>query len=152
MELINYTLTSIVSFLGLILGIILAYIAKEELKQGKKYFIFLQKVILTLIFFFIFYYLKLNIFFIIILSLIFFILIYLYNEKIKTYYIYPFLAILFYFSSKNVELFKIQAFLIFLYGFPTGSLLTKVKKRNYLEIFIKHISFIIISLILFLIF
>lgn len=135
------------------MGIILAYIAKEELKIGKKYFILLQKVILTLIpSFFLFYLLKENISLLILSILMFSILINSYNQKIKTYYIYPVLALIFYFSSKNIDLFKIQAFLIFLYGFPTGSLLTKVKDKNYIKIVLKNISFIVIALFFFLIF
>jgi len=153
MQLINYTLTLTVSFLGLILGIILAYIAKEELRPGKKYFILLQKIILTLIpSFFLFYLLKENISLLIISLLMFSILINSYSKKIKTHYIYPILALIFYFSSKNIDLFKIQAFLIFLYGFPTGSLLTKVTKKNYIGIVLKHISFIVIGLLLFFVF
>lgn len=150
MQFINYALTSITSFLGLIIGITLAYIAREELKDGKKYFIILQKVVLGLIFNF--YYFKLNIFLLIFFLMISLLLIYLYIEKLKTYYIYPILAILFFLSSKNIELFKIQAFLIFLYGLPTATLLTKVTKRNYFDIVLKHISFIIIALLLFLLF
>lgn len=155
MNFINYTLTLIVSFLGLILGIILAYIAKEELRPGKKYFILLQKVVLTLIlsfFFYFFLFFKKNYFLLVLSLLVFFILIYFFIEKVKTYYIYPILALIFFFSSKNIDLFKIEAFLIFLYGFPTGSLLTKVTKKNYIEIVIKHISFIIVALLLFFLF
>ncbi len=153
MEIINYTLTLIVSFLGLVIGIILAYIAKEELRAGKKYFILLQKVILTLIpSFFLFYFLKKNISLLIISILLFSMLINSYNKRIKTHYIYPFLALIFFFSHKNIDLFRLEAFLIFLYGFPTGSLLTKVTKKNYVKIVLQHISFVVIGLLLFILF
>lgn len=39
----------IVSFLGLIIGMIIAKFTKEELKQGKKYFILIKKTILLII-------------------------------------------------------------------------------------------------------
>jgi len=150
MNLINYTLTLIVSFLGLILGIILAYIAKEELKPGKKYFILLQKVILTsIVAFLFFYWSNKNIFLFIICLFASFILIYFFIEKIKTHHIYKVLGLIFYFSSKDIEIFKIQAFLIFLYGLPTGSLLTKVTKRNYFRVILNHTYFIIIALLSF---
>ena len=149
MNLTDYTLTLTASFIGLILGIILAYIAKEELRPGKKYLILLQKLTLTLIMIFMFYQLKLNIYLLIISSWISALVIYLFIERIKTNYIYPVLALIFYLSSRNIVLLKIQAFLIFLYGFPTGSLLTKVTKKNYISTVLEHISYMVIALFLF---
>src|SRR3989338_1294893 len=44
MQIINYFLASIISYLGIALGMTLAYIAPEEQKPGKKYFAILKYV------------------------------------------------------------------------------------------------------------
>ena len=46
MPLLNYTLTAIIANAGIILGIILAYIAEEEIKPGKNYLIILKNIII----------------------------------------------------------------------------------------------------------
>jgi len=48
MEILNLILGLIIAVLGLPIGFILAKIAKEELKPGKKYFKWMQGVILVL--------------------------------------------------------------------------------------------------------
>ena len=55
MELIMFLLINAISFLGIACGVSLAYMAKEELNQGKRFFIALQLVLMSLIIFFIFY-------------------------------------------------------------------------------------------------
>ena len=49
MELINYVLVLIVSFLGLFVGNVLALFSKEELKPGEKWFKVLGWVFFVLI-------------------------------------------------------------------------------------------------------
>ena len=45
MEFLTYIFTSLIVYFGLILGGITAYMARDELKQGKKYFILRDSVI-----------------------------------------------------------------------------------------------------------
>ena len=154
MDFINYSLTNLIVFFGLIIGIILAYIAPEELKDGKKYFIFLQNFLLLLILFFLLYLYKFNLALNILISLALFFLLYFYlnnkkHQKIK-YIDYAFLGIIFYLSAKNTSLFLVQSALIFIYGFPAGSLLLKIKKKNILKVFLRNVSFVVISLGIFL--
>lgn len=154
MNLLNYSLTALISYSGLFIGFILALIAKEELKAGKKYFIQLQKIILLLIFIFLIIFIKLNY---TLFLLIFIIIIGLkkygkkdFNELV---YIYIILGIIFYLSSKNSNLLAIESSLIFLYGLPTGSLLykDKDKKETILNI-LKNSGFVFLAIILFLLF
>ena len=158
MEVLTYFLTGIITYLGLGCGIGLAYIAKEELNDGRKYFILSQNIILPLIIFSFLYFLKVNLIIDITLSIISFICLYYFNNlkndnfKKNFYYIYLILGIIFFISSKNNNFFIVESSLIFLYGFPTGSLIIDVKKKNFFEILLKTISFIFISIILFLIF
>ena len=158
MEVLTYFLTGIITYLGLGCGIGLAYIAKEELNDGRKYFILSQNIILPLIIFSFLYFLKVNLIIDITVSIISFICLYYFNNlkndnfKKNFYYIYLILGIIFFISSKNNNFFIVESSLIFLYGFPTGSLIIDVKKNNFFEILLKTISFIFISIVLFLMF
>ena len=53
MEILNYVLAIIFSFFGIFAGMLLGYIAKEELRAGKKYFVWMQNILLILGLFFI---------------------------------------------------------------------------------------------------
>lgn len=153
MNLLNYSLAAIISYLGLFVGFILAITAKEELKAGRKYFIFLQKIILLLIFVFLLIFVKLN--YLLVLLILVFIVIYISKRK-KEFnelpYIYIILSIIFYISSKELNLFVIESSLIFLYGLPTGTLLTRKSKVGSIVNILKNVGFVIIAIILFLIF
>jgi len=152
MNFLNYTLTALISYLGLVVGIILAIIAKEELKKGKKYFIFLKKIILLLVFIFLIIFIELN--YIILLLILPFIGIYLLKNKIdfnELPYIYIILAVIFYLSSKTLNLFIIESSLIFLYGIPTGSLLYQKDKKQSMINILNNVVFVLIAIIIFLI-
>ena len=155
MNVLNYSLAAIISYLGLSIGLILAIIAKEELKAGKKYFILLQKAILLLIFIFLIYFLKFNLINLIIVLLFIFIYLikYYWNKRInESFYIYLILSIIFYISSKSLNLFIIESSLIFLYGLPTGTLLTTKNKKESIINILKNMLFIILAIILFFLF
>ncbi len=153
MNLLNYSLTAVIAYMGLFIGFILAIIAKEELKAGKKYFILLQKIILLLIFVFLLVFIELS--YIPILLILAFILISILRSK-KEFnelpYIYIILAIIFYLSSKQLNLFIIESSLIFLYGLPIGTLITKKSKKETVMALLKNIGFVLIAILLFLIF
>lgn len=154
MQFINYLLTGIIAFLGLGAGIALAYIAPEELKDGKKYFILLQNFLLALILFFLLYFYRFNIILNIAFSLALLLLLFFYlntktSQKIR-YIDYVFLGIVFYLSAKNTNLFLLQSALMFIYSLPAGSLLFNIKKKNIFNVILKNVSFVVISLGLFL--
>ena len=141
---LSYFLASIISFLGLLVGIILIKLAPEEQKPGKKYFILIKKIILFLIIALFFIYLKINL--IILFLLLIITLIMLANKKItleSSLLVYLMLGVFFSLSSKFIDLFIIESTLIFLYGIPTASIAIKVKKKNYSEIFLKNIWFFV---------
>lgn len=163
MQILNYFLASIISYLGIALGIILVYIAPEEQKPGEKYLYFLKFIFfISILLFLLFYYYK-NIF-IVLLIIIFLIIFVLLNNKSKisnlkkinklndinkSLIAYFILAIIFYLSYKNINLFIIESSLIFLYGATNASLLTNLKNKNFVEILLKHLFFIIITISLF---
>jgi hypothetical protein len=138
MNILNYSLTAVVSYLGLFVGFILAMMAKEEMKDGRRYFVFLLVFI------------RLN--YILVLLILVFIVVYLLKRKNELVYIYMILGVIFYLSSKTLNLFVIESSLIFLYGIPTGSLLTKRDKKESLIGILKNVGFVVVAVVLFLVF
>ena len=152
MQFINYFFASIISFSGLIIGLMLVKIAPEEQKPLEKYLIIARRVILFIIFVFIMLYYLNNGFYILTLIVYFAFLLFMEykaNDMLKkSMFIYAVLGILFFLSSKNTNLFTIESSLILLYGLPAASLMCKRKENNNKIIFY-NIVFIIIANILF---
>lgn len=144
MEILNYFLIAVVISTGLILGRILAKIAKEEIKPGRKYLIILQKIIFCSILILLMYLNKTNVHYIWIGSVIIFAYLLFFNELCPGQ-IYLFSGILFYLFSKT-DYFLPASALIFLQGLPIGTLL---KKNKILALSI--LLFLAVSIILFLI-
>ena len=154
MQLLTYSLISLISFSGLFAGMLLAFAAKEELNPGKKYFLLLQKLTLLLILIFLVNSFDIKLYLRIIIYVLF---IFLMTFNLKSQLIYPAIAVVFFLSSKNPDLFVINSILIFFYGFPTGSLfakkLIKEKKSSvFKKIFLNYFWFIVIAIALKLIF
>jgi len=132
MEVLNYLLALIISFSGLFVGMFLGRIAKEELKQGKKYFILLQHLLFSLVIFFILLIID-NIYLALTAVLVF---IFSYKAELSSKIAYPLLGLFFYFSSASREMILINSALTFLYGFPAGSLLKNKKDILFYSLFI----------------
>tara|TARA_Y100000310_G_scaffold209958_1_gene210570 strand:- start:865 stop:1329 length:465 start_codon:yes stop_codon:yes gene_type:complete len=151
MQPITYILTLAVAYFGIVGGLILGKIAEEELKEGKKYFVLLQNVLVALALTFMLMFNKLNI---IVSSVIgagvFLFLIYLKKRYEKLYIpkiAYVLFGIMFYFSSKMKSLFILESILIFLYGLPTGSL---DFKKKVVKTLLGYSPFVILGLVLYL--
>jgi len=141
MEIITYFPAALISYLGLLLGIILIVLAPEEQKPGKKYFIILKKILfLTIILFLLLFY---NINLILSLALLALLVLLLNKRNFleNNAIVYFLLGILFFLSSKITNLFVIESILIFMYGIPTASLIFNIKKKNYYETLIWNILF-----------
>lgn len=138
----------IICFLGIYVGLLIGWMAKEELKQGKKYFVILLKSLFVLIIFFIFYELGLEILAYISLVVIGLLLFSL-KESYEQLLFYA-SAILLFISLIYDSL--IVPGLVFLMGFPIGTLyLYKKKKKAWLLIkglFIEYYWFLIIIVVL----
>jgi len=141
---ISYFLASIIAYLGLLLGVILIRLAPEEQKPGKTYFILLKKILFFIIIVTILFIYKVNI--IVTTLILVFTIILILNKKInleKSNRVYFFLGIIYYLSSNFFNLFIIESVLIFLFGIPTSSLIIKIKKKNYYEVFVKNLWFFV---------
>src|SRR3989338_2436871 len=139
---LNYFLASIISYLGLLVGLIIIKLAPEEHKPGKKYFILLRKILFFLIL--VPLLLSYKVHFILLIVVLLFVIVLIISNKINlniSERVYFILGIVFYLSSKIFNLFIIESVLIFLYGIPNASLL--LKKRNYFDIFIRNLWFFV---------
>ena len=153
MQLLNYFFASVISFLGLLAGILLIIIAPEEQKPLHKYFVLLRKILLLLIFIFaLFFYFGYWLNFAAIAAC-FFILTFIgykTNDLIKKTAInYAAFGILFFLSSANANLLAIESGLIFLYGMASASILYNKKRKNHFKIFLYGLNYAIIANILF---
>ena len=112
----------IVVILGLIFGAFLNKRVREEIKQGKKYFIFFERLILVLFVFILILIYRINI--LILIGVIVGLLIGKYFKKIYFYF-----GIVISIISKIEELFLIFISLVFLFGLIYQSLV-KFKLKN----------------------
>ena len=153
MQFINYFLASLISYSGLLIGVMLIKIAPEEQKSGQKYFISLGKALLLIIFILAVFYYKGILSYFFILIMMFLILLLAEFKKWglfkKSAVIYSLLGILFFISSKNADLFIAESSLILLYGLPIASLIYSRKEINHYKIFLYNLGFIALSNILF---
>ena len=153
MQFINYFFASLISFLGLAIGILLIEIAPEEQKPLEKNFSLLRKNFLFLIFIFLIIYYFKSLFYS--LAIVFFALFIFFveskNDNLlrKSMLSYPVLGILFFLSLDNSNLFTIESSLILLHGIPTASLLYKKKEKNYYKVLFYNFGFILIANLLF---
>lgn len=157
MQIITYFSASIVSYLGLLLGIVLISIAPEEQRPGIRYFIFFKQLLLLLILSFLLLFYEINL--ILALIILFLFAVSLFNKKIdlikkleKYYLVYFIFGIAFFISSKIIDFFVIESILIFLYGIPSASVIFNLKKKNYKDVFLKNALFFAPIILLYLIF
>lgn len=120
MEAVNQFLGLAVIFAGIIMGSIVALIAKEELKSGRKYFLALEKFMIAGI-------LLLSIFFAqhTVLKIVFAaILVYLFVFKFSfnDIIIYLLFGFIYFIFANNFNILILLSSLMFLYGFPAGTM------------------------------
>lgn len=149
MEILNYFLISLVVYLGLLAGIIISYMAKEELKPGKRYFILAHNITLAFILYFILEFIKANVYIVFLLPLAFVVFLFYYTETYKkSYALYPILGGFFFIVSSNNNQLLIMSGLIFFYGFLIGTLQTDFKQKNYLKILGKNLGFFVCAILI----
>jgi hypothetical protein len=103
----------LIAYFGLYLGVFLGWLSPEELFSGKQYFIFLQRIIIALLFLVSFW--SMLSFWVVPLSIIAFLL----PQRLWYYGILPFLYLL----------VPPSLFFFFLYGLPSGTLVV----QNYIK-------------------
>ena len=110
----------ILAFVGILIGLLLAYMARDELKSGKKYFILFYRILLFILIIYLLYLSEINWWLLGIAAG------FLFSLLFSELYFFLGLAV---FSSLNIYI----SFITFLIGLPYGTLLyTKKKVKNYL--------------------
>lgn len=112
----------IIVILGLVFGAFLSKRVKEEVKQGKKYFIFFERLILVLFIFILILLYRINV--IILIGVVVGLLIGKYFKRIYFYFGIVIVSV-----AKNVELLLIFISLVFLFGLIYGAR-NKFKLKN----------------------
>ncbi len=140
-EIVKYFLVLFISYLGLLAGIIISNMAKEELTPGKRYFGILKSLIFGIILFQFFSYIKISYFISIPLSIIMGGLSYFWEKRMSEInmelWYYSFYAIIL-FETKKTDFFPILALLIFIYGIIVSSI--KSEQLEELKLFQKITS------------
>jgi hypothetical protein len=152
----NYALTLLLTYFGLFFGIILAQIAPEELRYGKKYFTIFKYLILGIILL-IFSFQMLGLYYgvISVISMLFLIyyIVSVKTKEINDILAYVLLSFVFYFSFQETTIALLQTGLIILFGFPVGTLIRyklikKHWKYSYFAILKNYGIYLVIGLIL----
>lgn len=120
MEAINIILAGIISLLGFPIGLLIAHLTKEELKPGRKYFVWLSDLMLITASIILIFAIGINIYMSIGLALILTITITMYHPKPLIGY--PLVIIAFILATKNLTLLATTASIIFIYGLPTAAI------------------------------
>lgn len=146
----TYLIILLISFLGLYFGLIIGYMAEEELKPGRKYFV-AMKHLLFLVVLALFFIKNPSTIFIIFIALL--IIIFSFSKHRETLYYYA-LAVIF-FISWQFNGFTLIAPMIFLYGFPIGSIYLfnhlkdkKNKKKIAIGMLKQYVGFLIVGFLL----
>ena len=155
MQFVNYFLSSLICFLGLLIGIVLVKIAPEEQKPLKRKFFLARRIILILIFGSAVYYYSANPPYLLILILLFFGVFFVESKigdiKKTTMIDYAILGAVLSISSKSSAVFAATSCLILIYGMVISSILYKIGKKNHMDLMLKNAVFFISSSIIYLI-
>ena len=114
----------LLALIGFLAGIALSVIAPEELKPGKKYFLFTKKILFYLILFFsIFLFVYFSNYYFVFIPITYFLASFFVKKWVELYNygFYVLIMIMVYIHIDN-QLLIILPSLIFLYGLPTGTL------------------------------
>ena len=127
MQFPQFAAAVVISYLGLLAGFILATMTKEELPTAKKYFHWLEKLVILAVAAFTMNFFSINIVAkaaVYALLLLFFI--YSYNAK----FVYAAFGAAVFAVSRNSSMFLITAALVFLFGLLSGSKSFKISLRK----------------------
>jgi hypothetical protein len=140
-----------VAYMGLVAGLVISFLAREELKEGQRYFVLLQHSVVVVVFLVFMRVLAMNT----VVSVFFAVVLVLALQSTKRFdtsvIVYPLLAVVVFFSRVTQNSLFVTAALVFVYGLATAAMQLDVKKKNYLLVLGKNIGFVVVSVILFLI-
>jgi hypothetical protein len=127
MELLNYVLLSIVSFLGLLIGILISNMTIEEITHASKYLKYLNLILVPLIVLISTF--KINRIYSIIFTSIILITLTITREKYNDAWTYTTMGALLYVATVSQELLQVTT-LIFLYGISIATINASTHFKN----------------------
>lgn len=155
----QYLLLVVLSYLGLGVGVLISYFAKEEIKPGQKYFRIAKQVVFAAIFYLFLDHLMLEKLFILGLVFITTILSYVWDNRMRfvnaDWFYYSFFAVVMYEIRLGEQLLN-TSILIFIFGIIAASikmkkLLKKTLYSNFGNLLMQNSLYILLSLVLLLI-
>jgi len=147
MNFLNYSLVALISFLGLVVGIIIISLAKEEQRPGRKYFIIAKDIVLLLIIGILGYYLKLvSLIFVFLILVIFLLKKYKFKKLKQDYLVYSILGLALFISKDIKELFLVVASSIFIYGLVYGAIVRRKSLKNNIILVLKNVGYLVVSI------
>jgi len=142
----------LISFCGLYAGLAIGYIAKDELKPGKKYLQYLHDVVLTFFIGVMLYYFDIPMLITVLLAVPIFVLLQLVkdNNTIKPFVYIVMGVMLFLSETVAFRFFLMTGITIFLYGLPVGSLylernIEKKPSLNITDVALLHSIFLVVT-------
>ena len=125
--LLAYFGTLLVCFLGLIIGIIISYMAEEELRPGSSYFLLLKRMLVLIIAATLVHQYQTSIYFILgILLWLMICQLFIRRDSL----IYGLFGLVFFLSYGSSAAFIITSLIIFFYGLPTASMIAEESARK----------------------
>ncbi len=127
MSYLNYTIVSIISFLGLFVGMLLAFVSPEEMKPGEKYFKIMKGIlfiVIGVVMVYLTWYNNLLFFITAIVFLVFYI------KFLDSHWLYLALGIYIGLGFHIQKFFIVIACLVFICGLPIGSLFVSGSKSK----------------------
>ena len=129
MNTLTYVLIAVLNFSGLLFGIILAYLAKEEIAFGKKYFMIFQEGIMICVVFIAMLSVNIPTLFSAMIAAAFFFLVYAYSIFRMSLISYSILGLLLFLSSFQQDYLLINSCLIFIFGLAQAAIVFPIKQK-----------------------
>ena len=147
----DYFLAPMISYLGLLVGMALILMCREEQKPGKRYFIILKKILLFLSISVFLFFIGISIILLASLSALMALLLSWEKMPVKNDMLaYLIFGIIIAMSYASQQYFMIQSVIVFIYGLPASSFAFDARKKNYLGMFGKNAVFFIPVIIIYL--
>ena len=148
MNFLSYLAVSIVSFLGLAVGVILARVSPEEMPTGRKFFPLLERAVLVAI---AAIFINLFVESIYVRVPLYLLAIILLSFRLEPNIVYPLLAFPFFLSSIYLNAFTAISALIFVYGLPAGSLYAVKGNIAAAKFVLSKLTFVLLAVAIYLI-
>ena len=153
---LQFAAAAIISYLGLLAGFFLASLTKEELPTARKYFPWLQRLIIIAIAAFVLDFFSINL---TLRIVIYALLLLAVAVSLNLQFFYAAFGVLLFAASRDKNMLLVLSSMVFLFGLLSGSVYfdSRVKRKSAahgeaLKLLISNASSVVIAMVLFLVF